>query len=505
MTHPIEEPTYLADIRFLFTPGDMGCMRARGIDLRTYEGVKLNAQRIYFHIHEGTMPPPAQNRRWPDEQVETFYNWMRDGCPRGVAPQRIATAAALTARRVRRDLDTLDPNGPEVAKLRKAFEGIIARDPDDPKSYFAVAGLHWLPTPEVYCRHHENAYNPWHRAYLMRFEDALRSVEGCEDVTLPYWDIASGKVPAVLNQPPFDSYTIPRKLVSLDGEWVYGAGTVTSRYPNASILDNLVVQYDVPGLIQSAISASRWEDFNGWHADDPWTGGQPRHSGIILAHDAGHASCGTTMENQDITAFDPIFWFFHCNWDRLWWRWQQLYSATTLEDFKTTLIGDGFWLTDPVVNQLEPFGIGANEMIDLRAMDVDYAHPQDETIPEPAPPLVASAVAAGGLSMPDPDRLIVKVRGIDRLQIPGSFDLILTADGEPIRRLPLFQSTSPKQCATCRKAAVFSTVFEVGREEVADRRLAARIEMIGRAGRRSTFPLSQAGAPSIDVSVKMVE
>lgn len=28
----------------------------------------------------------------------------------------------------------------------------------------------------------------WHRAYVLRLENALRSIEGCEHVTLPYWD-----------------------------------------------------------------------------------------------------------------------------------------------------------------------------------------------------------------------------------------------------------------------------------------------------------------------------
>lgn len=31
----------------------------------------------------------------------------------------------------------------------------------------------------------------WHRAYLVRLEDALRSIEGCGEVTLPFWDETS--------------------------------------------------------------------------------------------------------------------------------------------------------------------------------------------------------------------------------------------------------------------------------------------------------------------------
>lgn len=39
-----------------------------------------------------------------------------------------------------------------------------------------------------YCNHGNVLFPTWHRAYILRFEDALRSVPGCEEVTLPFWD-----------------------------------------------------------------------------------------------------------------------------------------------------------------------------------------------------------------------------------------------------------------------------------------------------------------------------
>ena len=66
----------------------------------------------------------------------------------------------------------------------------MAKDPSDPNSYFVQAGHHWLPAP-LYCLHHVPGYNPWHRAYMLSFENALRSVPECGDVTLPYWDITT--------------------------------------------------------------------------------------------------------------------------------------------------------------------------------------------------------------------------------------------------------------------------------------------------------------------------
>ena len=129
---------------------------------------------------------------------------MTDGCPKGTptADQVYATRAAVqtAAARIRKDINSL--SAAELATLKTAFEGILAKDPSDPNSYFAQAGIHWLP--ERFCQHHVPAYNPWHRAYLLGFENALRSVPGCGNVTLPYWDITT-PFPDLLKSAPYDS------------------------------------------------------------------------------------------------------------------------------------------------------------------------------------------------------------------------------------------------------------------------------------------------------------
>lgn len=135
----IEHPTYLEHIRDFFEPGDIGCMRAQGIDLATYEGVKFHALRIYFRTKDGTMPPQPP-RRWSKDKIETFYNWMRDGHPRGLARIRAADSDTPSSARIRKGITSLDPG--EIATLKKAFKGMMDRPVDDPESYFALAGLH---------------------------------------------------------------------------------------------------------------------------------------------------------------------------------------------------------------------------------------------------------------------------------------------------------------------------------------------------------------------------
>jgi tyrosinase len=60
------------------------------------------------------------------------------------------------AARTRKDVNSL--SDPEKAAVKKAFEEIMAKDPSDANSYFAQAGIHWLP--QRLCKHHVPAYSP---------------------------------------------------------------------------------------------------------------------------------------------------------------------------------------------------------------------------------------------------------------------------------------------------------------------------------------------------------
>lgn len=79
----LDTPNWDEHIRNFFLPGDVGCMGDQGIDLSSYYGVRLNADRIHFHTSRGSMPPNAAGR-WTATKVQNFYNWMAAGYPVGV-------------------------------------------------------------------------------------------------------------------------------------------------------------------------------------------------------------------------------------------------------------------------------------------------------------------------------------------------------------------------------------------------------------------------------------
>jgi tyrosinase len=477
----VANPTYMANIRFFFRQMDIDHMGPKGIDLSTYDGVKQNALAIYYQTQppNASMPPDAAGK-WSDDQWQTFQNWIANGCPLGTAiPAAVPMLAPEEApERLRKDVTTL--SDPEIAALKSAFEGLMSRDPG-PDSYYAIAGVHGLPLTK--CLHHVDPFNPWHRVYMKVFEDALRSVPGCAEVTMPYWDFET-PLPALLNEAPFASYTLPKDPGG--GFFPY----TTQRNDAATITQNMQ-DLQVFGEIATSLRQSMWGAFN--------VGGYQKFS--IQAHDGGHDSIGPTMGDQDVASYDPAFWFFHCNIDRLWLSWQQIVGATTLQGFKSTLAGDTRWLTPPF-NGLPPyattsdqtiaFGIGYDK---LASVDVEAAPLENK---------LGSIEAARRFSVKRSSPVSVRVKDIERLNIPGTFRVILLADGEPIARRAFFQPRSPRDCETCVTIPLVNIDFRLDQEEVLDRTLSVAIE-VPRYEETGPFPLAQAGNPTINARLLLDE
>jgi tyrosinase len=479
----VASPTYMANIRFFFRPVDVAHMGQMGIELGTYEGVKKNALAIYAHTAppNADMPPEA-DAKWSAEQSQTFKNWIINGCPLGSAtPPPAAEVAAISAPTdlVRKDITSLSDE--ELETLKTAFTGLMGRDPTDPNSYFALAGIHGLP--QTWCLHHEDRFNPWHRVYIKQFEDQLRSIPGCQDLTLPYWDVTT-PLPEVLQQPPFASYVLPEdpgKSSQPPHPGEYFPYT-TQRYPLPTIAQNLQ-RYGVFDDITTSLLQSLWGAYN--------LSGYQDFS--IQAHDGGHVSVGPTMADQNVASYDPVFWFYHCNIDRLWLKWQTKVSATTLHGFESTLAGDTSWLTTPF-NALPPFTATADETI---AFGISYDEPVPSDEEATLENKTGSIQAAQSFSIGSSSPVSVRVKDIDRLNIPGSFTVNLLADGQPVASRAFFQPNTPQDCENCRKHALVNIDFRVDQQKILDRKLSIEIELPGHP-EIDHFPLAQAGNPTVN-------
>ncbi|PCD24434.1 hypothetical protein FGRA07_11094 [Fusarium graminearum] len=158
--------------------------------------------------------------------------------------------------RVRKDVRRLSDH--ERDKVVRAFKHIMELPPDDNNSYFTIAGYHGLPEPQ-YCYHGVVLFPTWHRAYLCRLEDALRTAPGCEDLALPYWDEASNEtkeegIPRIFTDKeyifqdgssipnPLRSYKLPKGIVDVEDKKTSKdtkpEGYQTVRYPYSGLVSD---------------------------------------------------------------------------------------------------------------------------------------------------------------------------------------------------------------------------------------------------------------------------
>jgi tyrosinase len=173
------------------------------------------------------------------------------------------------------------------------------------------------PSPEkslaaevwVTCQAHRfgmdpHMFLPWHRMYLLAFEDIVRSVLNDQDFTLPYWDYTvSGKrslPPQFLqkNNPMFGSLFVPNR--KNDGSIDINAGDPMDKGATVS-------PYNL-----NAMSRGAYQGRLGFCQNLDGTLHGDVHTGV------GDSS---NMGSVPTAAGDPIFWLHHCMIDRIWAGW----------------------------------------------------------------------------------------------------------------------------------------------------------------------------------------
>jgi tyrosinase len=150
--------------------------------------------------------------------------------------------------RVRRSITDLlvdhdQGNTAPLDTLIRAWDGIQKLPPDDYNSFYTIAGYHAQPYRGAgwgnaawwggYCHHGNVLFPTWHRAYVLRLENALRSIPDCQDVTMPYW-----------NEVGVETLRYGVPTIFLDAEYTFADGTtiknpLQSYFFQKAIFDNL--------------------------------------------------------------------------------------------------------------------------------------------------------------------------------------------------------------------------------------------------------------------------
>jgi len=530
----IAEPVWDNEIQYFFDEQDYNCMMhaetgKRIIDLQSYSQVSGLSAKIYYYVYYKLMP--IGKPKWNQNKLFSFRNWLSHGCPKDKATleaykENEAAIANNTSLRQRKNIN--DIQGAEKEKLLKAFQGIMDLDNDDPNSFYQLGGIHWYPG-NTYCEHHIHPFLAWHRAYILQFENALRSITGCEDVTLPYWDISDDRYPEIFSEGAFANYKVPEEFLT-QYPW-----EVTNKSLKA---DGSIIRYDAATYnknkwkyirdanhdptnphkvyLDKIVHLPTWNAFNGLDTSGNFVSGS---ESLMHAHDMIHNSNGPTTANQDVTGFEPVFWLFHANWDRMMWQWQKLQNTTTLENFKENVksCGDSTdWIDGTGLNIIDPFtqtlGLTVDQTINIHDMGVNYV---DSPLPLTTPENFSTNEIAlhrnafkgkskkNEFTISNLSHVSLRVKDINRLKIPGSFTVSLYVGTELLQTRFFLQPTKPGKCENCVKQALVSFDFEFEHQKLqkADGKVKVEIQLShnDENGNRPVIPFRQVGSPTINI------
>jgi len=274
-----------------------------------------------------------------------------------------ATALAQPPVRVRLDVATLQLNGPELRALRAAVDALKRLPGSDPKSWRSLANIH-----QDFCPHQNWFFLPWHRAYILYFEQACREASGDPTFTLPYWDwTTSPRLPA-----PF---------------WGTGNPLMDSTRrigPNQSA-DPMFVGRQVLYGANNLGGILRITDFKTFASGEAAMQRQKTNYGRLEAspHNHIHGFVGGNMSSM-LSPLDPIFWLHHANIDRLWTEWERLSPGRTTSDprwLNFSLLGFDS-IRPPSQTALTVRGVLSTHIL-------GYRYPSQPATPPPPPTLAA--------------------------------------------------------------------------------------------------------------------
>ena len=317
--------------------------------------------------------------------------------------------------RRRENVAGMGANHPTLSAYRAAVQQMKSLPQSDPRNWTRQAQIH-----QNNCPHGNWYFLPWHRKYVLDFEQICRDLSGNPNFALPYWNwTQNNSIPG-----PFRQGTL------LDTTRT--ANTVPARFVRQQVIDNVLRQTDF-----ELFASTR--PFGQNNTDQRWQRAEGAASLLERTpHDQVHVWIGGNMRTF-MSPLDPIFWLHHCNIDRLWAEWNApprshpntssgLWRNFTLRPFNT-LVGDlqsvtqlGYTydtLAQPqlaVVSELPPLLERARDRFELmepRAASLEQAVSFEVQTPQSAIPLAAEAVSREDVAEDGAPKVLAFVRGVE--------------------------------------------------------------------------------------------
>jgi len=221
------------------------------------------------------------------------------------------------------------------------------------------------------------------------------------------------------------------------------------------------------------------------------------------------------MLDQEYTSFDPIFWFSHCDFDRLCWEWQKLRSATTEIGFLNTCkrndLSDMYlkspllpWQDETFIKylDLENFKF-PNGKVGLGYSPGTFSPEKDFELRIHLN-LASTTPVPFALKAQPTQNKVIWLKKVDRTKISGSFKVKLFAEVSGQKELIgtefVFQARDPSLCERCSEKPIAKFAFVVKKQLPEDTVYSFEI----RRSDNSLVDISKCGSPKLSIGLTVV-
>jgi Common central domain of tyrosinase len=228
----------------------------------------------------------------------------------------LSIAANASAQRVRKHIEDLSK--PELDALADAFQHLKANG-----ELVRWADIHGVAAANSGCEHNSELLWPWHRAYLIAFEDALRASNPpvTSNVTIPYWDWS--EPPTGSRYPKAFETIAALQGVTCDSSKDKCSPPVVSC---RKVCPNPASPVS-PALVATIQATPTWRAYGGGLKDEGIKGALESEE-----HDFIHGTyMGGLNRNTVRAARDPLFWAHHAFMDKLWAEWQAAHPGPSFD------------------------------------------------------------------------------------------------------------------------------------------------------------------------------
>ncbi|MFL6262783.1 MAG: tyrosinase family protein [Thermoanaerobaculia bacterium] len=233
-------------------------------------------------------------------------------------------ALAQTSLPMRRSLHGMALDDPDLDAYRTFVGLMLAKDQSKPASWLGFSLQHGTYGGGYkYCPHGDWYFLPWHRAFVVMYENAVRTLTGHTRFAMPYWDwTVDRSFPQAFNDATYKGKPNP---LYVQGRTL----TDPTRWP---LPDSIVG----PSVIAKIYSETDFQAFGTSknpsqnNLDMSWVvkGGGIQGTLEKTPHNNIHNFIGKYMPSAG-SPRDPIFMMHHGNIDRIWAYWNGLGRSNT--------------------------------------------------------------------------------------------------------------------------------------------------------------------------------